>query len=257
MLVDTHCHVHDDGYELEAEQVIADAREAGVTRMICVGTDLRSSQQAVVFANKYDGVWASAGLHPHDSDNEGTAGIGEVAKDPRCIAIGEIGLDYFYKNSHKDDQLVKLKEQLQIAQDNDLPLIFHVRGSKEDPDDAFNDFWPIFDTFAPLEGVMHSFTGTRKQLELVLERGLHVGLNGIMTFSRDPEHAKMVQAIPAQKLLLETDSPYLTPTPFRGKINQPKYIVSVAQKIAELRGEDLADINRQTTKNAQKLFRIK
>ena len=168
---------------------------------------------------------------------------------PKVIAIGECGLDYYYNNSPKNNQIESLHFQMQLAQANNLPMIFHVR-------EAFDNFWPIFDQYRGLRGVVHSFTANSKVLEQILSRDLYVGLNGIMTFSKDQHQLNAAKNVPLTKLLLETDAPYLTPTPLRGTINESKNIVLIAEFLANLRSEDVGVLATQTTLNANQLFGI-
>ena len=163
------------------------------------------------------------------------------------VAIGECGLDYFYNHSDKKDQFAALENQMQLAQDNTLPMIFHVR-------EAFDDFWPIYDNFSRLKGVVHSFTDTTTQLDKALNRDLYIGLNGIMTFTKDQKQLAAAKAVPLERLLLETDAPFLTPKPLRGKINEPKNVSITAEFLAQLRGEELSTLAAATTKNARQLF---
>lgn len=251
---DTHCHIQFPDYPLEAKQVYAAAHVAGVTKMLCVGCRLDDSQAAIAFADQYDSIWASIGLHPHEAlhyvdDNEKLQQFRNLARAKKVVAIGEIGLDYYYEHSPKLSQQKLLRLQLDIAKEHNLPVIFHVR-------DAFDDFWKIFDAYQGIRGVVHSFSATEKELTKILERGLLVGLNGIMTFTRDPAQLKAAQKVPLDRLLLETDAPFLTPVPFRGTICEPRHVVETATFLATIRGEKLEVLAAATTKNAQDLFRI-
>ena len=249
--VDTHCHIHESSYEHPKEEVVQRAQQAGVTRYICVGTDVRTSQEAITFAEATDRTWASIGLHPHDAQlgQETYDALAALLPLKSVVAIGECGLDYYYNYSDKKDQIAALEFQLQLALDSKLPMIFHVR-------DAFNDFWPIFDNFKGVRGVVHSFTATTKELDEVLSRELYVGLNGIMTFTKDDNQLAAAKAIPLDKLVLETDAPFLTPVPLRGKVNEPKNISYIADFLADIRGEDLQKLASATTQNAITLFGI-
>lgn len=255
-LVDTHAHIHFDDYPLDSGAVISSAQEAGVTRIICVGTTLADSQKAVAFASQHAGVWAAAGIHPHEASeflsktrakSEFTALVME--KLAKLVAIGEIGLDYYYEHSPRDRQKELLEFQLELVQKSKLPVIFHVR-------EAFDDFWPIVDQFSGLRAVVHSFSATRTELEQILSRGFHVGLNGIMTFTKDPQQLEAAKAVPLARLLLETDAPYLTPAPYRGKVCKSEHVRVTAEFLAALRGESLDDLARATTENARRLFDI-
>jgi TatD DNase family protein len=249
--VDTHCHIHESSYEHPKSEVLKRSVEAGVTRLICVGTDVNTSKEAVEFASITESVWASIGLHPHDAKlgQDTFNDLATILPNKSIVAIGECGLDYFYNYSDKNDQFEALEFQMQLASDNNLPMIFHVR-------DAFSDFWPIFDNFKGIKGVIHSFTATTKELDQILNRDLFVGLNGIMTFTKDQAQLEAARNVPLSKLLLETDAPFLTPVPFRGKINEPKNISVIAEFLSNLRGEDLHSLSSATTKNAIELFNI-
>lgn len=252
MLIDTHCHIHDEEYPLDRREVIEDAIKNNVQKMICIGTSDKDSKMALELAAKYPGiVYAAVGVHPHDgkdgcSDLEKI--ISEADSDAKPIAIGEIGLDYHYDYSPKEDQIRILNAQIEFAIKHDLPVIFHVR-------DAFDDFWPIFDNFSSIRGVIHSFTDNPKNLKAALDRGLYIGVNGYSTFCKDDQRA-MFDDIPLDRMLLETDAPYLTPVPFRGKINKPAYIAVIAGYHANMRGLSVDEIANSTTKNARDLFAI-
>lgn len=252
--IDTHCHIHSSDYPLDQDAVIATAMNAGVTAMLCVGTDIDDSEQAAAFVANRSNTWATAGIHPHEASRyvdqpEVLAHFTSVAKRPKVVAIGECGLDYFYNHSPKQDQIKLLRFQIETALELDIPLVFHVR-------DAFDDFWPIFEQYDGLRGVVHSYTANGDVLHEVLSHGLYVGLNGITTFMKPGEQLEAIKAVPLDRMLLETDAPFLTPVPFRGTMNEPKYIPHIAEYIADLRGEDKAAIARATTANANKLFKL-
>lgn len=257
-LVDTHCHIHFLDYELDPEEVIVAAHADGVKRLLCVGCTLPDSKIAIEFAHRHKNIWATIGLHPHEGaeyvhDHIALQQFHELAGKPKVVAIGETGLDYHYMHSSKKDQEKLLRFQLDIASEHHLPLIFHIR-------EAFADFWRIFDEYAtaeqPIRGVVHSFSSLIPDLDEILSRGLYVGLNGIMTFTKSQEQLKAAKKIPLNKLLLETDAPFLTPVPFRGKIGQPKYVRVTAEFLSELRGESLGMLATATTRNATELFNL-
>ncbi len=249
--IDTHCHIHSADYKLDPTETILNAQNYGVNKMICVGTDVSDSKLAAKFVRSRPNTWASIGLHPHDAKlgRQALVQLKKLAKEPKIVAIGECGLDYFYNHSVKEDQVKALEFQIELAVNNKLPLIFHIR-------DAFDDFWPIFDNFKGLRGVVHSFTATKKELEAALKRDLYIGLNGIMSFTKDQRQLQAAKAVPLNRLLLETDAPFLTPVPLRGKINQPNNIVLIAEFLAQLRSEELGKIAVSTTNNAKNLFGI-
>lgn len=251
MLVDTHAHIQADYYKPDPLVALSQAHKDGVGRIICVGTDVKSSRQAVEFANENPGVWAAVGLHPHDARQgvKATKEIKKLAKQPKVVAIGECGLDYYYNHSTKPDQEQALHAQMEIAMECDLPCIFHVR-------DAFDDFFKIFDTHESLKGVVHSFTADTGTLQEIVKRGLYVGLNGIMTFTKETSQLDLAKLVPLEKMVLETDSPFLTPTPLRGKINQPANVKIIAEFLANLRGESLSTLAKATSANAISLFNL-
>lgn len=252
--IDTHAHVHFPDYELDPEEVLEAAAKDDVTKVLCVGCTLTDSKLAIDMAARQDNVWATIGLHPHEgaeyvNDDKALQEFRDLAGKPKVVAIGETGLDYYYDNSPRDDQKKLLRFQLNLAQEFGLPMIFHVR-------EAFSDFFAILDDFEGVRGVVHSFTGTLDEMNEILRRGLYIGLNGIMTFTKEARQLEMARAVPLSRLLLETDAPFLTPVPFRGKVCEPKYVRVTAEFLAKLRGESLAEIATTTTKNAETLFNI-
>jgi TatD DNase family protein len=259
MLTDTHCHIHEADYPLNADDVVIRAREAGVETLLCVGTSEQSSREAVAFCDGREGVFAAVGVHPHDT-GDGWARVIELldryslrdrsvdtVHSGNIVAVGEIGLDYFYTHSPRATQILALEAQLDAAVRHDLPVVFHVR-------EAFDDFWPIFDNFRGVRGVLHSFTDTRQRLEEGLTRGLYIGVNGISTFTKSEGQKQMFRSIPLNRLLLETDAPFLTPTPFRGTVNEPAFVRNIAEYHAQDRVCSLEEIATTTTANATALF---
>lgn len=255
LIIDTHCHIHEADYPLDVKEVLDRARRAGVQKLICVGTDEKSSEAALEFAAQHEGVFASIGVHPHET-KEGWGKIAELAAqhigvngEHKLVAVGEIGLDYFYAHSPREVQVKALESQIQTALDHNLPIIFHVR-------EAFADFWPIFDNFHGIRGELHSFTDTKANLEEGLKRGLFIGVNGISTFTKDAAQKEMFASIPLERLLLETDAPFLTPAPKRGTINEPALVGLIAHVQAENRQMLIDELVEATTANARTLFSI-
>lgn len=259
MLVDTHCHIHDaEFYPDNREEVYEQSRAAGV-EMICVGTDVRSSREAIDFALNHEGCYAVIGIHPHESKDNDVADIEQLLKDNLSktnvagqriiVGIGEIGLDYFYEHSPRSVQQRSLRDQLRLSTRYNLPVSFHIR-------DAFDDFWPIFDEFDRAHGIMHSFTDTQLNLDRGIQRGLAVGINGISTFTKDEIQIQLYREVPLEVIVLETDAPFLTPKPFRGKMNIPAYVELVAQHQAALKGVSPEEVIRISTANAKRVFGI-
>lgn len=247
MLIDTHCHIHEPSYPLDAGETLARARQNGVGKMICIGTSVQSSRQALEFAIRYEGVFAAIGVHPHDT-KDGWDDLRALTGE-KLVAIGEIGLDYFYTHSPREVQIRALEEQIDLALQRQLPIVFHVR-------EAFDDFWPIFDNFSGIRGELHSFTDTTAHMEQALTRGLLIGVNGISTFTKDSKQKEMFASIPLNRLLLETDAPFLTPVPFRGKVNEPAFVEEIAKAHARIHGVSLEEIALATTANATALFAL-
>lgn len=247
MLTDTHCHIHEADYPLNVDETIEHAHTANVQKMICVGTSEESSKRAVEFAENRENIFAAIGVHPHDTKDGWDEIAGLAHKKP--VAIGEVGLDYYYNHSPRDVQIKALESQIDLALKHNLPIIFHVR-------DAFSDFWPIFDNFHGIRGELHSFTDTKEHMEEGLKRGLYVGINGISTFTKDEVQKEMFAQVPLDRLLLETDAPFLTPVPFRGKVNEPAFVKNVAEHQALVRGLSLEKIAATTSANADALFAL-
>jgi TatD DNase family protein len=248
MFIDTHCHIHESNYPLDITETLKHAHDNGVDQLICVGTNLDSSRQAIEFSQQHKEAFASIGVHPHDT-KDGWQDLASIIQTGKVIAIGEIGLDYYYNHSPRETQIKALEWQIDLALTHKLPIIFHVR-------DAFDDFWPIFDNFKNITGELHSFTDNQMNLDEGLKRGLYIGVNGISTFTKDDIQRELFTSIPIDRLLLETDAPFLTPVPFRGAVNEPAYIKSIAQLQAERRGVPIKDIAQQTTANARVLFSL-
>lgn len=277
MLIDTHCHIHEADYKLPVEEVLARAQAAGVTKIICVGTSMESSRAVVDFAKEHSvchpepvegslldsstsarndtkvQIFVALGVHPHDA-KDGIEGLAELLADAdlaaaKIVGVGEIGLDYHYNHSPRDVQIDVFNQQIELALKYNLPISFHVR-------DAFDDFWPIFDQFKNVRGVLHSFTDSVQNMEKGLKRGLYIGVNGIVTFNKNPAQHKMYRQIPLNRLLLETDAPFLAPAPHRGRINEPAFIKNIAEFIANQRDQDLETVAKITTHNAETAFKI-
>lgn len=259
-MVDTHAHIHFDEYLDELDRIFENAKTHGIRKIITIGTDDTDSKKALDFCvtNQPKGieVYASAGLHPHEAEGaeDKLLTIKELAMDQDyekvLVAIGECGLDYYKNFSDKKSQYRALEFQLELALDLGFPLVFHVR-------DAWEDFFSILKNYPSARGVIHSFTGGPKHVGQALEAGLYFGLNGIMTFTKQSDQLEAAKAIPKNRLLLETDCPFLSPEPIRGKRNEPANIKYIAEFIAELRGETNTELSQCTSTNAKTLFGLK
>lgn len=253
-LVDTHCHIHFKDYPIPVSEVLNNAKAADVTRIICVGCTLADSQRAIDFAKDNDNVWVSVGAHPHDgsdylNDPQASNKLRAMLAMPKVVACGEIGLDYYHEKTSRDDQKNILVDQINAAVEFELPFIFHVR-------DAFSDFFEIVDKYDIKQAVVHSFSASQIELNEIIKRGFYVGLNGIMTFTKDDKQLQAAKLVPKERLILETDAPFLTPKPDRGKVCEPKHIKNIADFLAELRNESPEELAAYTTENAKKLFGI-
>ena len=254
MLVDTHTHIH-DGYDRDGtpEEIFAHAHANGVEKIITIGTSPTDSLNARVFAEKYaakgEKIFWTYGYHPNNYDENGRKTLTndlnmalEAIKSPQNVGIGEIGLDYHFDGYDPQMQRELLLEMLQLAQDHQKPVSFHVR-------EAFDDFWPIFDNFHLPTSVLHSYSDSKKNLKIALEKGLFIGVNGLATFA-DIAHA------PLERIVLETDAPYLTPAPFRGTMNKSGYVKAVADWATEYYQVDFETVAKITTANAESIFKM-
>ncbi len=253
-LVDTHCHLDMAEYQADLPEVIASARRCGVTRIITIGIDLASSRRAVELAAHHEGVYAAVGIHPHDADKAGEdvfCQLRELAAAPKVVGFGEIGLDYAKNYSPKEAQLRAFTRQLDLAKELSLPLIIHDREAHDDCLRLLREKGSF-----PRGGVMHCFSGDSALARQVLELGFYLSIPGIVTFPKAETLRQVVRELPPDRLLLETDGPFLAPVPFRGKCCRPEHLVHTAATVAELQGLSLAELAQQTTLNAEKLFSL-
>lgn len=240
MLIDSHCHLHDREFFTadEAEKKLENAKNNGVEKVICIGTNHADSIAARDFAATHENVFWTYGIHP-----ETTTETPKLEKAEKLVAIGEVGLDYHYESNNREAQIKLFESMLQLATDNNLPVSFHVR-------EAFDDFFGVIANFPKIRGVVHSFSDNKKNLRKILEKtDFYIGVNGLATYST-------LSTPPFDRILLETDAPFLTPVPNRGKINEPAYIKDIANWLSTKLGVSFEEISEQTTKNARNLFRI-
>ncbi|MEY2414818.1 MAG: TatD DNase family protein [Ilumatobacteraceae bacterium] len=239
---DSHCHLYDTRGS-SVDVVIAAARAAGVTTMINVGCDAATTQQAIALAATHDDIFATAGLHPHEAKH-GVATILPYLDDPNVIAIGECGLDYFYDHSPRPEQRVAFAAQIQLAHERSLPLVIHTR-------DAWEETFDILDAEGvPERTIFHCFTGGPNEARQCLRRGAYLSFSGIVTFKTATDLHDAARLCPIERMLAETDSPYLAPVPYRGKPNRPAYVTHVVQALAQLRDAPLDDVRAATVANA-------
>lgn len=254
MLFDTHAHLDDEKFDEDREDVLRRAAESGVSRLVNVGADMASSRRSAALSAAYDMVYAAVGVHPHEVEKMADKDynlLAEWAKLPKVVAIGEIGLDYYYDLSPRDAQRRHFIRQLDLARQTGLPVIVHDR-------DAHGDTMEILKREGKgLTGVVHCFAGSMEMAAELIKMGWYIGVDGPVTFKNAAKLLEIVKRAPLERLLVETDSPYLTPVPFRGKRNEPAYVRFVAERIAELRGMGADDFARASAENACRLFQIR
>lgn len=247
---DDHCHLDaDPGLAAEA---VADAAASGVTRLLTVGTDLATSEAASATARRFPGVWATAGVHPHDaSSGAGTLGaIEALLAEPDVVAVGECGLDYHYDHSPRDVQREVFAAQIRLAHRHDLALVVHTR-------EAWDDTFAVLDAEGvPSRTVIHCFTGGPDEARRCLDLGAHLSFSGIVTFPGAPEVREAAALCPSDRLLVETDAPFLAPVPHRGRPNRPAHVAVVGAAVAAARGVDPAVVAETTWANAARVYRL-
>jgi len=251
--IDTHCHLNHEHFAADLHDVLARAAEAGVERMVVVGFDLASSEAAVRLVREHPALTAAVGIHPHDARHYGPEAevrLRELAADPSVAAIGETGLDFHYDFSPRDAQRRALLAQLALARERDLPVVFHCR-------EAYPELLDVLESQGRrVAGVMHCWAGSCREAERALALGLYLGFGGALTFKNAEETRAVAAAAPLERLLLETDAPYLAPVPHRGRRCEPAHLRLTAEKLAEIRGVPLADLADATTANALRLFAL-
>jgi TatD DNase family protein len=256
MLIDSHAHIQGKEYAGETEAVIARAREVGVEAIIAVGGagDMSSNNQALALAAQFDNVYATVGMHPHDAKDVGgeeLRSLRELASHPKVVAVGETGLDYYYNHSPHEVQRRVFAQFIHMARETELPIVVHERDAAKEAEDLLRR-----EGAGKLRGVIHCFTGNYEAASAYLELGFYLSFTGIITFKNTEPLREVVRKVPLERMFVETDSPYLTPVPHRGKRNEPAYVRFVAETIAKVKGVELAEVARVTSENVKKLFRI-
>jgi TatD DNase family protein len=258
MLIDTHTHLDDPRYDSDREAMIQRAKEAGIEAMITIGCDLATSRAAVDLADRYEFVYASVGVHPHEVrhiEDHWYAEFRKLAGNKKVVAYGEIGLDYHYNNSPREEQRRRFHEQVRLAKELRLPLVIHTREAQEDTIRILRE-----EQASTVGGVLHCFSGDAWLANDALELGFYLSFSGILTFQNATMLRDIAKTVPADRLLIETDCPYLTPIPHRGKRNEPAFVRYVANQLASLlpgeARQSIEDIARLTSENARRLFRI-
>lgn len=253
MLTDTHTHLTMAEYK-DIDEVLDRARTTGIEFMIDVGFDIASSEKSTELSQKHDHIYSAIGIHPHDAksfDEECYRKIKELLVKPKVKALGEIGLDYHYNLSSQEEQKRMFAKLLWTAREMNLPVIFHNRESTHDMFDIVRS-----EGQGKVNGVFHSFAGSLDELKWILENGFYISISGMITFKKAQNIVDIAKAAPIDRILIETDCPYLTPEPYRGKRNEPSYVKYVAQSLAKVKGMTVDEVGEITTQNAKVLFRV-
>lgn len=253
MLFDTHAHLNNNRFDKDRDELIASFAENGVGAYCEIGYDTESSIAALELAKKYDFVYAVCGTHPHDSDKLTESDMDilrNLIKEEKCVALGEIGLDYHYDNSSRENQRKWFERQLAIAVESDIPVVIHTR-------EAMMDTIDILKKYPDASGIIHCYSGSVESAKILLDMGYYISFAGPVTFQNATTSLDVIRYVPTDRMLIETDSPYLTPVPFRGKRNCPVYVAEVAKKIAEIKGMSFDEVASVTFENAKKVYRIK
>jgi len=253
MLIDSHCHLDFDALSADLDGVMARAAAAGVTGMVTISTRVDNFSTYAGLAERFDNVWCSVGTHPHNADQELHIEIDDLVRlsaHPRCVAVGEAGLDYFYDNAPREAQAIGLRRHIAAARITNLPLIIHSRAADDDmaailEEEAGQGAFPF---------VLHCFTAGMDLARRALALGGYISFSGIVTFKNAQEIQDVARIVPADRYLIETDAPYLAPIPHRGQSNEPAFVRHTAEKLAEIRGLSLEQVGRETTANFGRLF---
>jgi len=253
MLIDSHAHLEMREFDADRDDTVRRALAAGVEAIVTVGTTLRDCRKALAIAARHEAVYAALGVHPHDVkgiDEKTYDEIRKLVKKPKVVAYGEIGLDFFRNRSPRDVQLRRFGEQLELADEFNLPVIIHDR-------DAHTETLHLLKTWkGKKRGIVHCFSGDAAMAKQCLDMGFYISIPGPVTYPRSEKLCDVVRQVPLERLLVETDAPYLTPQPHRGKRNEPAYVVHTAKKIAEIKGRTLAEVAAATSQNARSVFGI-
>ena len=253
MLVDSHCHLDFPDYAGQVDAVVARANAAGVGVCLSIGTELKRFAGVRAVAEKFPNVWCSVGIHPHESEQEllddAAALIGETVH-PKVVGIGETGLDYYYEHSQRIPQQKNFRSHIAAARQTGLPVIVHTRDADDDTIDILRDEMAK----GRFTGLIHCFTGTQRLADASLALGLYISVSGIATFKNSQALREVIKSVPLEKLLVETDAPFLAPVPHRGKTNEPAFVVHTAKMLAELKGVTEDELAKVTTENFFRLF---
>ncbi|MFP6630939.1 MAG: TatD family hydrolase [Myxococcota bacterium] len=260
MWLDSHCHVTADRFDADREDVLERARQAGVETLIAIGSGygIEGSRAAVELARDREDVFATAGVHPHDADQLDDAGRSlqrQWLAEPKVMAVGECGLDYHYMNSPREAQRSVFAEQVALAREIDLPVSIHVRGDGPEAYDELLDIW-IQEGAGDVEGVLHCYTGTKEFAHRALDHRFVVSFSGIVTFKQAGDLREVAASLPVERVLIETDAPFLAPEGHRGRRNEPAWVTVVGETLAAVQGRSIEEVARQTSENARRFYRL-
>lgn len=259
-LIDTHCHFNFEDYDQDRDQVWADSHAAGVRRIIIPAVDIQTSHEAIALAEKYEGIYVAVGIHPNSTaefDEDVIPAIRELASHPKVVSIGEIGLDYYWDKSPKSQQFRAFEAQLALARELELPVIIHNREASDDTLTILEKWaQELPDTLKARPGVLHSFSGDVAIAKRALDIGFYLGFTGPITYKNADEMRRVAATTPLNRILVETDAPFLTPIPHRGKRNAPAYIPIMVDRLASLHYILTEEMGRYTTENAVTLFKL-
>jgi len=252
--IDSHAHLDDERFDEDREELIDSLQENGIEAVLNPGADLKTSRAAVALADKYPFIYAAVGCHPHDSkfmDDDTMNIFRELAKNKKVLGIGEIGLDYYYDNSDRETQKIWFREQIRLAKELDLPYIVHDRDAHEDIIRIMKE-----EHHSGTRGILHCYSGSVEMAREFMKLGFYISLGGPVTFKKAKTPRMVAKEVPMEKLLIETDCPYLAPEPFRGKRNDPKLVKYVAEEIAGIREVTVSEIAEKTKENFKRLFNL-
>ena len=258
MYIDSHAHIEGGEFDADREAVIQRALDAGVEIIVCVGDgDVANDSHTAAFrlAEEHPFIYTTVGVHPHEAkllDDTLCAKLQELSQHPKVIAWGEIGLDYHYDNSPRDVQREAFRRQLRMARERGLPISIHTREAEADTLSILDDEWKD----SGLCGVIHCFTGTSRFADAAVERGFYISFSGVVTFRKAEDLREAARNLPMDRILIETDSPFLAPVPYRGRRNEPAFVVETARGLADLRGTTADEIGRETSENFMRLFKL-
>jgi TatD DNase family protein len=254
ILVDSHCHLDFPDFDEEREDIINRARQAGVAYMLTISTHLSRFPGVLAIAEEHQGIWCSLGVHPHEADKEAASAtperLVELSSHPKVIGLGETGLDYYYEHSERSRQQESFRNHLTASQETGLPVIVHTRSADDDTIEILKEAAGN----GPITGLIHCFSTSRELAEKAVELGFYISLSGIVTFKKSDELRAIVADLPLDRILVETDAPYLAPMPKRGKRNEPAFTAHTAALVAEIKGISIDELARATTENFFRLF---